>query len=187
MNRPNAYGYTLFEILTVLSIIAIVMQLSIPLISQQIFKQRFSAVFIKLQSMVKLAQIEAIRRNSSLIICAATFNKRSTDDLYATLHKCRPRNDWSLGALVFIDLQETNDYTGSSHERIVAFRFDNYVSVKTDFRRLIIDDSGRIRSQDGNKNLWQFQLSQNKFGLSATQTLKLNGYGYLCVVGEGNC
>ena len=92
----NAKGFTLIELMVVISIIAILASLAVPSFTDMIRRQKVSGEANVLFSLVYLARSEAIKRNSVVTIC------KSND-----VDQCG--GNWSDGWIVFQD----NDKDGS--------------------------------------------------------------------------
>jgi len=92
----NAKGFTLIELMVVISIIAILASLAVPSFADMIRRQKSSGEANVLFSLVYLARSEAIKRNSIVTIC------KSLD-----ANQCG--GTWSDGWIVFQD----NDKDGS--------------------------------------------------------------------------
>lgn len=177
-----AQGFNLYEMLAVLSIVAIMLSLAIPLITHQLLARNNEETALQFQSVFKNAQEEALRRNAGVAVCAANYSSNN----YLTSNGCIGTNDWSEGILSYIDLNRDNGY--DSGERIQSLQFTQGVTVSGSVAVLYVDSNGEISDASGNDN-WTFNLSQSRFGISVTTKVKLNSIGYFstCTVGDAGC
>jgi len=94
-----AFGFTLLELLLVLSIAAVLLILGVPAFQDYGARQRMSAAIHSLHSHVALARDAAIRFNVNVIVCPGDL-----------LHGCKAGNDWSNGWIVFSDYNGDGQY-----------------------------------------------------------------------------
>ena len=91
MRRRNA-GFTLIELVTTLSVMAICAGVALPSLGHLIEHQRASAATGSLLSHMGLARMAAISRNQRAVLCPSTDG--------AT---CEASTDWSRGWMLFLD------------------------------------------------------------------------------------
>ncbi len=84
-------GFTLIELIVVISIIAIVASVGVPLYNSFIKDNRLSSATVTLLGEFQYARSEAVKRNSQVTICASS-NGSSCNS-----------SDWEDGRLVFVD------------------------------------------------------------------------------------
>lgn len=87
----NIKGFTLIEILVVVSILGILTALALPSFNDTIEAQAAMSEFRRINTMLNLARSEAIKRGGNVSICA------SDDGLDCDL------NNWSNGYIIFVD------------------------------------------------------------------------------------
>ena len=91
----KSHGFTMIELLVVISILAIMASIAAPYMSDFINKNRSRAIASTLMNDMRLAQSEAIKMNRRVNVCAA--NAAHTD--------CVNTTDWGVnGWLVCADL-----------------------------------------------------------------------------------
>lgn len=176
-------GYSLYEMVVVLAIIGILLTMSLPLIYRQLLLRNNETTTLRLESVFKTAQEEAMRRGASLVVCSANYNVNG----YLTTNGCQGvTTDWSEGALAYIDLNNSTDYDSS--ERIKVLRFADGVTVATSVESFGFTNAGQIFDKTG-ADSWIFYLSQSRFGTTVATKLRLNSYGYFssCTVGDTGC
>ena len=91
MRRRNA-GFTLIELVTTMSVMAICAGVAFPAMSALIEYQRASAAVGSLMSHMSLARMAAITRNQRAVLCP------SADGM-----SCEASTDWSRGWMLFLD------------------------------------------------------------------------------------
>lgn len=97
--RRTARGFTVLELMIVISIAAILLVMGIPAFQDFGMRQRMSAAIQLLHTHLVLARHEAINRNADIIICPGDTERACTDS-----------GDWSAGWLVFSDLNGDRQY-----------------------------------------------------------------------------
>ena len=96
---PIDHGFTVLEILLVISIVAVVLVMGIPSFRDFGLRQRMSAAIDNLHGHLALARHEAINRNTQVVACPGN---RTTG--------CANSTDWSNGWIVFSDLNGDRQY-----------------------------------------------------------------------------
>ncbi len=69
MLKSNTFGFTLFELIIVIAIVAIMSVMVAPGFSGYIANQKTAAISTALHSALQLARNEAIKRNHNVIVC----------------------------------------------------------------------------------------------------------------------
>ena len=69
MLKSNTFGFTLFELIIVIAIVAIMSVMVAPGFSGYIADQKTAAISTALHSALQLARNEAIKRNHNVIVC----------------------------------------------------------------------------------------------------------------------
>lgn len=103
--RRNA-GFTLIELATTLSVVAILAGIAAPSFAGFIEHQRASAAITSLMTHMALARVAAITRNQRAVLCP------SSDGI-----RCEASSDWSAGWMLFHD--EDGNRTPDGSDEIV--------------------------------------------------------------------
>ena len=99
---PKAHstkGFTLLELLLVISISAILLIIGIPAFQGFGMRQRMSAAIDMLHTHLAFARNEAIRFNTHVIVCPGNLEQGCSDN-----------SDWSDGWIVFSDVNGDRQY-----------------------------------------------------------------------------
>jgi len=99
MNKLNACGFTLIELMVGLAVLAIALGAGVPSMSEFIQNSRLSAQTNDLLASLHLARTEAIKRNARVTLC------RSADATTSATPTCStaPGTGWEIGWMVFAD------------------------------------------------------------------------------------
>ena len=89
--RRNA-GFTLIELATTMSVVAILAGIAAPSFADLLERQRASAAMNSLMTHMALARVSAITRNRRAVLCPSTDGKH-----------CEVGTDWSAGWMLFAD------------------------------------------------------------------------------------
>lgn len=92
-SRTSARGFTLLELMTAITVMAVLLGIGVPAFTSIIRNSQIAAESSNLLSALTLARSEAMKRGVRVSVCAAT------DDLEA----CAGAADWSNGWIVFED------------------------------------------------------------------------------------
>ena len=103
--RRNA-GFTLIELATTMSVVAILAGIAAPSFAGFIERQRASAAITSLMTHMSLARVAAISRNQRAVLCP------TPDGV-----DCEPGTDWSQGWMLFLD--EDGNRKPDSNDEIV--------------------------------------------------------------------
>lgn len=176
--RRLCYGFSLYELIVVITIIGILLTMALPSMYTHLIKHNIHTTYLQLEALVKYAQEEAIRRNSSqIIICPANFN---INEILSS-DNCKGVDGlWTKGVIAFIDLN--NDHIYNSGERIQVARFDHSVAItvtshKNHLNKLELNNKGQISNIVANEFI-SFDLRQAKFGICQYSRYELNVYGH---------
>lgn len=90
--QSKGAGFTLVELLVVMSLIAILLSLAVPSFAAMVNSMRATAATNSLFSSLFLARNEAIKRNSRVVVCKS-----------ATGNACITTGGWEQGWIVFHD------------------------------------------------------------------------------------
>ncbi len=179
-SRKNKSGFSLYEMLVVLSIVAIMLSFAIPAVTHQLLVRNNEEAAMQFESVLKNAQEEALRRGVTITICAANYKVNDV------LYNCLGTNDWSEGILSYIDLNNANGY--DSGERLQSLSFTQGVTISGNESALYVNPNGQFYENDVDDS-WTFDLSQTRFGSTINTKIKLNNMGYVsaCKVGDSGC
>ena len=89
--RRNA-GFTLIELVTTMSIVAILSGIAAPSFAGFLERQRASAAISSLMTHMSLARMSAITRNRRAVLCPSVDGRH-----------CEVGTDWSAGWMLFMD------------------------------------------------------------------------------------
>lgn len=89
--RRNA-GFTLIELATTLSVVAILAGIAAPSFAGFVERQRASAAINSLMTHMALARVSAITRNRRAVLCPSVDGRH-----------CNAGTDWSVGWMLFMD------------------------------------------------------------------------------------
>ena len=104
-------GYTLLDLLVTLTIAVTLVTLGVPRFDAFIERERRTAAMNQIIGAVQFARAAAIQYRARVVLCPAPASQRSTVDpeLRQALG-CGARDDWHLGALIFIDENRNGDH-----------------------------------------------------------------------------
>ena len=91
-NEKHADGFTLIELITTISISAILLTMGLPNFSRAIKNNRLTTQINAFSGALYLARSEAIKRNRRVTVC------KSVDSA-----SCTTNNNWDQGWIVFVD------------------------------------------------------------------------------------
>ncbi len=178
-------GFSLYELIAVLTIIGIALAMSLPQMYRQVMRRNNEATYLQFKAILKHAQAEAFRRGAPITVCAASFFTNSSGNhTYLGNNTCNGQN-WNEGVLVLRDLNQNGSY--NTGERIRAYRFDADVSitattsVNAGVSSFIIASNGQIATAN---TPFSFTFSQSKYGMSYTRKICVNSYGNVCIKNE---
>lgn len=183
----NQRGFSLYELVAVLTIIGIGLSMALPVISSQILRRNNEALYFQLKTAVKFAQSEAIRTNTAITICAAQFDTDSGGNHSYLSNNACTNTSWAEGVLTYVDLNANGSY--DSGERVRALRFDYTATITgadsngTGITRFLFESNGQISTAN---TPFTFTITQSKFGTTYTRNVCLNSYGYVCIKNEGD-
>lgn len=125
---PRKNGFTLIELMIVLSIIAILSAIAIPGFSHSIRKQQSELAISQLQRSLSLARQTAISQRVSVVVCPSFNGTQCSGD----------GSSWTAGGIVFVDLNDNKLYEPSSEiggflRRIHPLDNDNQLSSNAEY------------------------------------------------------
>lgn len=111
-------GFTLWEIVIVITIVAVLTQIAIPGLAALTQQKRSDVIAIQLDDTIRFARNETLRLNKSIMICPISH--------WRGTYRCAANNrDWSRGMMVFIDVN--NDGSYNTDELLKITRFESSV------------------------------------------------------------
>lgn len=96
MNKLNASGFTLTELMVTVAMIAIVLMIGVPSFQQVIMNNRMATQANDFLGSMNLARSEAIKRGQRVALC-------KTANPFAATPLCTPAGAWGQGWLIFVD------------------------------------------------------------------------------------
>jgi prepilin-type N-terminal cleavage/methylation domain-containing protein len=96
-----ARGFTLVEVLVVMTIPAILLAAAVPAMQSLIHSNRVSSGANELLSSIQLARGEAVRRNGNVTICRSTNAETANPTCSDAAFGPYATNDWAAGWIVF--------------------------------------------------------------------------------------
>ncbi len=152
MNKHK--GFTLFELLMVLTITCVIVLFSQSGMFSLVSKQRTQSITAQLLSSLAFAKTEAIKRNQMVGICGSVDTKNCS-------------SDWSFGYIIFTFNKITHEIDSviryyandpslkinSHHQPMITFGADGHcktratltLSHQQEVKQIVIYDSGRAR------------------------------------------
>tara|TARA_R110002110_G_scaffold271566_1_gene486947 strand:+ start:45676 stop:46179 length:504 start_codon:yes stop_codon:yes gene_type:complete len=121
--KPLYKAFTLIELLITLSIVAIVLGLAIPSLTNRVQKESAGSTTQKMFHILHFARMEAIKRNQNVIVCG-------TSDFKSCSH------NWSHGMMAYVDFNKD----GSFNEQDLVLRVNKPNSNLTQI------DSGKVNT-----------------------------------------
>lgn len=172
----KTYGFTIWELLFTLLIIAVLSSIVLPSLSGYVQSRKSEVIAMRLENGFKFAQAEAMRLQIPISICSATVTVNNT------LYGCKARaknNDWSMGLLSFVD---QNSYFKYDLERKVSFiNFDmkmlGGVNIISDSGFYIVNSNLEISSLEKRKQNFCFWFNQKSNQNNLKSILVINKYG----------
>ena len=184
-------GFTLYEMVVVLSMMALLLSLAVPSIASALLRHNNTLSYLKFVAALRYAQEEALRREVPLVVCAVNYN------LNAILYNCLSTDNqrcqgWSCGSLSYLDLDHRGEYLpNAANQRVNATHLDHGVTITgvalpsgVVVRQLLISPDGLISDRNQSYS-WRFSFSQTLFSHHLCTQSYLNRYGVF--VPESGC
>jgi len=121
--RQNSSGYSLYELIITIGLVALVMSLGLPSFGNILANHRLKAEVDALFHAVHLARKESVMRRRAVTLCPSLDGQN-----------CEPQFDWSDGWIMFVNLDRDTPavrdsdepllqrYSGISHNKVTANR-----------------------------------------------------------------
>lgn len=173
--RRGTVGFTLIEMMVVISIAALLLALAVPGFSALMASSRMESRTQALLSSVQFARSEAIRSNANVYLCA--LNSKTNLDVQGCQGKAKKGDtSWSEGVLLFADRPggTTARYNSGERRRHVIFTGEPTVSSALD--QFMLTPEGRLPT--GVNPSWVVRDTPS--GQCASVTVLANGRPQLC-------
>jgi type IV fimbrial biogenesis protein FimT len=182
-------GFTLVELLVVLSITGIVLAIALPSFNYVIVRNRITTNVNTLVSTLQSARSEAIKRGTSVTVCSS--NDGST---------CRTTsvNEWAEGYIAFadananatVDAQDTilQRVRGTNSSSIATTTFAYFATATNGTRAVTYNGQGFVIGLAANPVLVHFTNNRD-FNNASKRCLSIGRTGRLTVLspGQGGC
>jgi len=125
-------GYTLLNLITTVSIIAILLGIAAPSLANIINNGRISATSLDLFTTLALSRTHALNTGKTVIVChAKDHTMTACDDSY------KANTNWSNGVISYTDTNRNNDLDENDHI-LTTIQLDSKVAV-------VFNQNGRLR------------------------------------------
>lgn len=177
--RRGERGFTLIEMMVVISIAAILLALAVPGFNALLADSRMESRTQALLSSVQFARSEAIRSNANVYLCA--LNTKSNLDVQGCQGKAKKGDtSWSEGVLLYADQPGGNPGRYNSGERRRHVMFSGEPTVSSALDQFMLTPEGRLPT--GVSPSWVVRDTAS--GQCASVTVLANGRPRLCKGGD---
>jgi type IV fimbrial biogenesis protein FimT len=167
MNLSNRKGFSMVEIIVVLTIAGILLAIGVPGYLSLIQNNKVVSATNKLAASLNLARIEAIKRGLHVGICPAN----------SALTACGTSSQWTQGWIVFADANNNNSVDSSTDLISVTNALPQGSTVTSTSAIITYDSTGFLASNAASINL----NATGCTGLNA-RTVNVNTNGRVSVV-----
>jgi Tfp pilus assembly protein FimT len=171
-------GFTLWEIVIILAIMAILANIGIPAMASITQKKRSEVIARGIEDSFRFARSEAMRQNSPVYVCGAFIKVNQM------LQGCTTNNTtqsgWNKGVLVFTDYYDKGIYVSNNDVKLTKFESASINSVKVVSKDLTyrVDPNSSISSPKyPNDQFFCFDITQKINGKDEKSILKLEKFG----------
>lgn len=164
MKKVGASGFTLIEVMVVVSITAILLTLGIPSMRSLIERNAVSGQVNAFIGSATLARSEAIKRNANVVMCRSA-NADTTDTPTCT----NSGTDWKSGWIVFLDRNADGQFQlaqGDVVLRVQGAHTDSGGIEQNAFRKLRFRNTGLLSTGAS-------QFTFNSVSLTADQQRRI--------------
>jgi type IV fimbrial biogenesis protein FimT len=113
-HRGSTAGYTIVELMVVVTIAAIILAYGIPSYNSVLSQNRMASEINDLASAMDLARSSAIRQGVNVTICASTNPTSTTPP-----PSCSGSSSWNTGWIVFTDIASNQTYSASAGDTLL--------------------------------------------------------------------
>jgi len=111
VNQSSKAGFTLIELMIVITIIAVLVGLAVPSFRDATLGSKLSGYANNLVASIRLARGEAIKRNSWVAVCIS-----------ANGTNCASSGSWEQGWIVFNDANKNGSVDSGAGEKIISYQ-----------------------------------------------------------------
>lgn len=111
MHRGSTGGFTLIELMVVITIVAVILAYGIPSYNSVITQNRMASEINDLANAMELARSSAIRQGVNVTICASANPTAGTPS-------CSGSSSWSTGWIVFTDIASNQTFNLASGDTL---------------------------------------------------------------------
>lgn len=129
--KNNSHGFTLIEMMVVLTILAIFGSIAAPSFSSLVRSNRISGKTNNLSSAIRTAKSESIKQGKNFTLCAST-----------DYEKCSNSNEWNTGWIIFPDEENKKEPTKSSEIILIQKSFAENDQISSNNSSISINHEG---------------------------------------------
>ena len=164
-------GFTLVELLIVVSIMAILVAMSVPSFSRIVLNQQISDERQTLYDGLRLARAEAVRRAAMITLCKSS-NAQTCGGTGAT---------WDQGWLIFVDQNQDKTLTTGEEVLYSHLSASSKVTVHSNITTISFAATGYLIGAEG--GTYHFYNNQN----AQPQSLEVNALGRPKIIAGATC
>jgi len=178
--RSAASGFTLIELMTTLTLVAIILAIGIPSMNGFIQSNRISSEMTAFAGDLQFARAEAIKQGIPVVLCASSNGT-----------SCSGANAWQAGWIVYADVDSSGGQ-GSGESAIrarPAWRSSDTFTATPSMTSITFTRDGFATVPVGSGSAVQLSLRTAPINANATRCIQLNRLGHQAVLtgGTGGC